>query len=48
MLDSIELVKNIGKTAIVIDEENNGYRFFKYKGNLIDISEYSLREQMGK
>ena len=49
MLNSIEKVKHTEKkVALVIDPENNAYTFFKYKGEVIDMTEHLLKENMGK
>lgn len=46
-MDTIELVKNNDKTAFLMDASGHAIKFFKYKGNVIDITEYYLKEEMG-
>ncbi len=48
MVDTIECVKDMRKTAFILDDTEESFTFFKYKANIIDISEYILKEKMGK
>lgn len=48
LVDVIEQNKQCNMTSIIVEEENRAFTFFKYKGNIIDFSEFQLREQMGK
>lgn len=47
-MDSVEAVTKKNKTAFVLDPTGNSFTFYKYKGTIIDISEYSMLEQMQK
>lgn len=48
MLNDIEHIKGQNKTTIVLDPTENAFTFFKYKGEIIDLSEHELNENMGK
>lgn len=48
LVDVIDSIKKCNKTSIIVEEENRAFTFFKYKGNIVDISESGLREKMGK
>ncbi|KRX01007.1 hypothetical protein PPERSA_09613 [Pseudocohnilembus persalinus] len=48
MHDQIEFIRENNKIPCIIDNDDKSYIFFKYKGNIIDINDMKLREQMGK
>jgi len=47
-LDTIGQVKGRNKTPLFLDPDNNAFTFLKYKGQLIDLSEYCVNEQLKK
>ena len=49
MLYVIESIKkNDGKVAVIVDPGNMANTFFKYKSELIDLTELTLKETMGR
>ena len=48
MLNIIDEIKEEGKTALILDPSEAANVFFKYKGNLIDMEEFFIKESIGK
>ncbi len=46
-MTTIDGYKGVDKMCtFVVDPENNAFTFFKYKGELIDLNEYGLKEHL--
>lgn len=44
LVDTVEGIKKRNKTALIVDPTGNAFTFYKYKGTIIDLSEYILQE----
>ena len=48
-MTTIDGYKGVDKMCtFVVDPENNAFTFFKYKGELIDLNEYGLKEHLNQ
>jgi hypothetical protein len=43
LVEEFEAARDLRKGVFIVDPSNNAFNFFKYKGNVIDISEYAIK-----